>query len=46
MKREELYKICKDWMEKQDKLELFRDYDDYFQDVKNAIKEEGENMIQ
>lgn len=32
MKREELYKICKDWMEKQDKLELFRDYDDYFQD--------------
>jgi len=32
MKREELKSICKERMEKQDKLILYRDYDDYFQD--------------
>ena len=32
MKREELKAICKERMEKQDKLTLYRDYDDYFQD--------------
>jgi hypothetical protein len=27
----ELQTICEEWIEKQDKLELYRDYDDYFE---------------
>ena len=29
MRDEKLLSVCKDWMSKQDKLELFRDYNDY-----------------
>lgn len=29
---QKLYDTCKEWMQKQDKLELFRDYNDYLDD--------------
>jgi len=32
MRDEKLLSVCKDWMSKQDKLELFRDYNDYLDD--------------
>ena len=37
---EKLYATCKEWMQKQDKLELFRDYNDYLEPdtVKDFIK--------
>lgn len=45
---QKLYDTCKEWMQKQDKLELFRDYNDYLEpdqvkDFLNYCKEEISN---